>query len=173
MSPRLEGAYSIPRQGLDVLPTLTLHALLQVTSTARRVHCVRDSFTGPRAMTSSARRGTLHSPAAPASRQRVVGSAASNQIQHTVGTYETLRPGRDRLAVSHPTNEETVMARPSKGKRVGVTAKIPLADFEKMDRFSQITGVTKNDFVADLITKGLAEIDIDELEGQDQLPMSA
>lgn len=53
------------------------------------------------------------------------------------------------------------MGRPHKGDRVGVTAKIPRAYFDKLDRITQTTGETKNDFVAALIIEGL-----DMIEGQ-------
>lgn len=50
--------------------------------------------------------------------------------------------------------------RPSKGDRVAVTAKIPRADFEKLDRFVRLTGQTKLEYIAALIIKELDTIDI-------------
>lgn len=54
--------------------------------------------------------------------------------------------------------------RPHKGDRVGVTAKIPRAYFEKLDRITQTTGETKNDFVVALIIEGLDMIEMQEVE---------
>lgn len=65
------------------------------------------------------------------------------------------------------------MTRPYKGDRVSLTTKIPRAYYEKLNRLSAATGETKVDYIASLITKDLDTIDVDALEGQEPLPLSA
>ncbi|MGJ9426851.1 hypothetical protein ACHABX_13535 [Nesterenkonia halotolerans] len=68
---------------------------------------------------------------------------------------------------THPhkaAQEETVMARPSKGDRVGVTTKVPRGYFEKLDRLTRATGETKVDYIAALVIKDLDTIDIQAVE---------
>lgn len=70
---------------------------------------------------------------------------------------------RADLAFLRATKEAPV-GRPYKEHRVGVTAKIPRAYFEKLDRITQTTGQTKNDFVAALIIEGLDMIEVQAME---------
>lgn len=65
------------------------------------------------------------------------------------------------------------MTRPYKGDRVSITTKVPRAYYEKMNRLSAATGQTKVDYIAKLIMADLDTIDIDALEGQEPLPMTA
>lgn len=65
------------------------------------------------------------------------------------------------------------MTRPYKGDRVSLTTKIPRAYYDKLSRLSAATGETKVDYIAALIIKDLDTIDIDSVEGQEPLPMSA
>lgn len=65
------------------------------------------------------------------------------------------------------------MTRPYKGDRVSLTTKIPRAYYDKLNRLSAATGETKVDYIAALIVKDLDTIDINAVEGQEPLPMSA
>lgn len=65
------------------------------------------------------------------------------------------------------------MTRPYKGDRVSLTTKVPRAYYDKMNRLSAATGQTKVDYIASLIMADLDTIDIDALEGQEPLPLSA
>lgn len=65
------------------------------------------------------------------------------------------------------------MTRPYKGDRVSITTKVPRAYYEKMNRLSAATGMTKVDYIAKLILADLDTIDVDALEGQEPLPLSA
>lgn len=66
------------------------------------------------------------------------------------------------------------MAQPHKGDRQQVAARIDRKDFEKLDRYVELTGTTKSDFLRDLLLARLAEIDLDALhENQEQLPITA
>ncbi|MBO0596755.1 hypothetical protein I2485_15005 [Nesterenkonia sp. E16_7] len=65
------------------------------------------------------------------------------------------------------------MTRPYKGDRVSLTTKIPRAYYDKLNRLSAATGETKVDYIAALIIKDLDTLDIDAVEGQEPLPMSA
>lgn len=66
------------------------------------------------------------------------------------------------------------MAQPHKGDRHQVATRILREDFDKLNRYVELTGTTKNDFLRDLLLDRLAEIDLDALnEGQDKLPLTA
>lgn len=65
------------------------------------------------------------------------------------------------------------MARPYRGDRVQVTTKLPVTAFEKLERYVNATGQKKQDFTSAVILAALERIDIDKIEGQEQLPMSA
>lgn len=65
------------------------------------------------------------------------------------------------------------MARPYKGDRMLVTSRLPRGYFDKLTRITAATGQTKLDFVADAVMKEIDSIDVDALEGQDPLPLSA
>lgn len=154
MTPRLSGAYPRACQGLDVF-TVAPCALLHQKSTRPRVRRVAA--------------GAELSPLTHA----LPGHPCAWSDPTRLIAYVSNGLGRDRLAVSHPRHKETVMPRPYKGDRVALTTKVPRSYFEKLDRLSHITGETKVDYIAALIVKDLDAIDINELEGQEQLPMSA
>ena len=65
------------------------------------------------------------------------------------------------------------MAQPHKGPREQVATRIERAQFEKLDRYVTVTGTTKSDFLRDLLLARLHEIDVDALEGQETLPLTA
>lgn len=65
------------------------------------------------------------------------------------------------------------MARPSKGERLALTSKLPAAYGDKLERYCAVTGETKQDFSAAAIMRALDDVDIDALEGQEPLPMTA
>lgn len=65
------------------------------------------------------------------------------------------------------------MARPYKGDRHVVTAKIPRADADKLQKVVELTAETRSDIVARLLHEHLKAIDIDALERrQEALPIA-
>ncbi|MCH6472457.1 hypothetical protein [Sinomonas terrae] len=65
------------------------------------------------------------------------------------------------------------MARPYKGDRHVVTAKIPRADADKLQKVVELTAETRSDIVARLLHEHLKSIDIDALERhQEALPIA-
>lgn len=66
------------------------------------------------------------------------------------------------------------MPTPSKGERTLVTARIPQDYFTKLDRYVKAAGLSKNDFIADLIVRSLDDVDLADVERtQERLPMTA
>ncbi|GAB3186119.1 hypothetical protein GCM10027060_26440 [Nesterenkonia halophila] len=66
------------------------------------------------------------------------------------------------------------MPTPSKGDRTLVTARISQDHFTKLDRYVKAAGISKNDFIADLVVEALDDIDLDDVEhDQERLPLSA
>lgn len=66
------------------------------------------------------------------------------------------------------------MAQPHKGDRQQIATRIPRKDFNKLHRYVELTGTTKNDFIRDVLLERLAEIDLDALnENQGKLPLTA
>lgn len=65
------------------------------------------------------------------------------------------------------------MTRPYKGDRVSLTTKVPRAYYEKLDRLSRVRGQTKVDYIANLITRDLDQIDVEAEEGQESFPLTA
>lgn len=68
------------------------------------------------------------------------------------------------------------MPTPSKGDRRLVTTRIPVAYFDKLTRYCQITGTSKSDFLGDVLIKALDEVDLSALEharNQEKLPVAA
>lgn len=55
------------------------------------------------------------------------------------------------------------MAYPHKGERALVGGRIPLPYYRKLNAVMEAKGMTKNDFIADLIMQRLDEIDLDEV----------
>lgn len=66
------------------------------------------------------------------------------------------------------------MPQPSKGDRVVVTARIPGDYFKKLDQYVKATNVSKTDFINDLVTTALDDIDVENINPQqERLKMSA
>lgn len=66
------------------------------------------------------------------------------------------------------------MPRPSRGDRVVVTARLPRSYYSKLERYVQITGATKTDFITEAVTKELDGVDIENLDHQqERLPLTA
>lgn len=66
------------------------------------------------------------------------------------------------------------MVRPNKGDRQMVATRIPRQDYNKLNRYVELTGTTKNDFIRDVLLERLAEIDLNALnENQGKLPLTA
>lgn len=66
------------------------------------------------------------------------------------------------------------MPTPSKGDRTLVTARISNAHFKKLDEYIKAVGISKSDFIADLIVGALNEINLDDIHrDQERLPLSA
>lgn len=65
------------------------------------------------------------------------------------------------------------MARPSKGERLALTSKLPTAYGDKLERYCAATGETKQDFSSRAIMRALDDVDIESLEGQEALPLTA
>lgn len=66
------------------------------------------------------------------------------------------------------------MPTPSKGPRTLVTARISQPYFDKLDQYVGLVGTSKSDFIADLITNALDDIDLDHVQqNQEKLPLSA
>lgn len=66
------------------------------------------------------------------------------------------------------------MVRPNKGDRQMVATRIPRQDYNKLNRYVELAGTTKNDFIRDVLLERLAEIDLDALnENQGKLPLTA
>ena len=62
----------------------------------------------------------------------------------------------------------------SKGDRIQVSSRLGLPYFEKLTRYLEITGESKNDYVRALIIRDLDSIDLEALErDQQRLPISA
>ncbi|WP_044496430.1 hypothetical protein [Nesterenkonia massiliensis] len=62
----------------------------------------------------------------------------------------------------------------SKGDRIQVSSRLELPYFEKLTRYLEITGESKNDYVRALIIRDLDSIDLEALErDQQRLPISA
>lgn len=67
-----------------------------------------------------------------------------------------------------------IMVRPNKGDRQMVATRIPRQDYNKLNRYVELTGTTKNDFIRDVLLERLAEIDLNALnENQGKLPLTA
>lgn len=61
-----------------------------------------------------------------------------------------------------------------KGERVVVTARIPQRYHRKLDQVVHTTGVSKSDFITELITTALDDIDVENLDPQqDRLKIPA
>ena len=55
-----------------------------------------------------------------------------------------------------------------------VATRIPRQDYNKLNRYVELTGTSKNDFIRDVLLERLAEIDLDALnENQGKLPLTA
>lgn len=66
------------------------------------------------------------------------------------------------------------MPQHNKGDRPLVGARVPRPYSTKLDRYVEIVGLTKSDYVAGLIMADLDQIDLDNLEQhQEPLPLSA
>jgi len=66
------------------------------------------------------------------------------------------------------------MAYPSKGDRQQVSTRISRSYYEKMNEYVEAIGITKNDFIHDLIVDRLEEIDVAALHpDQEELPLTA
>lgn len=63
--------------------------------------------------------------------------------------------------------------RPYKGERLSVTVKVPMAYGKKLERYCEVTGQTKQDVTALAVMEALDEIDLEAVEGQGRLPMTA
>lgn len=65
------------------------------------------------------------------------------------------------------------MPQPHKGDRTYVPARVPTPYAQKMERLRAVTGQTKSDVMAEALALLLDQIDLEAMEGQDRLPMSA
>lgn len=55
-----------------------------------------------------------------------------------------------------------------------VATRLPRQHYNKLNRYVELTGTTKNDFIRDVLLERLAEIDLDGLnEDQGKLPLTA
>lgn len=65
------------------------------------------------------------------------------------------------------------MPQPNKGDRAYVPARVPTPYARKLERLAHATGRFKGDILSDALVEYLDHIDIDEVEGQETLPISA
>lgn len=66
------------------------------------------------------------------------------------------------------------MPTPGKGPRTLVTARISQSYFDKLDQYVALVGTTKSDFIGELITTALDDVDLDHVQqNQEKLPLSA
>lgn len=65
------------------------------------------------------------------------------------------------------------MARPSKGDRLSLTTKLLPPYGDKLERYCAATGETKQDFSERAIMRALDDVDLEAIEGQERLPMTA
>lgn len=66
-----------------------------------------------------------------------------------------------------------VMPQPHKGDRTYVPARVPTPYYRKLERLRMVTGQTKSDIIAEALAAHLDRINLEALEGQEPLPMSA
>jgi len=65
------------------------------------------------------------------------------------------------------------MAQPNKGDRQQVSARISREHYNKMSQYVVLRGISKNDFIHDLIVEALAQINLDAVnKDQTELPMT-
>lgn len=60
-----------------------------------------------------------------------------------------------------------------KGERAYVATRVPAPYYRKLEELKQATGLAKSEIVTEALMKYLDNINIEELEGQEQLPMTA
>lgn len=61
--------------------------------------------------------------------------------------------------------------RPSKGERHVLTTRLPVADAEKLFAIADHQGQSASEFIAHAVAEKLATLDIDTLQGQEELPI--
>lgn len=65
------------------------------------------------------------------------------------------------------------MPQPHKGDRTYVPARVPTPYYRKLERLVQASSRTKSDIISDALVQYLDHIDLDEIEGQEALPLTA
>ncbi|MFK0042388.1 hypothetical protein ACIQTW_21340 [Paenarthrobacter sp. NPDC090517] len=66
------------------------------------------------------------------------------------------------------------MPMPSKGKRHSVTARLPIAEAEKLEAIVKATNDTRGDYIVRLVIAHLATVDLEAVEAkQEALPMAS
>lgn len=70
------------------------------------------------------------------------------------------------------------MGRPRKNRSLepenqGITSSLPIAYFNKLDRYCDLTGQTKLAYIAEVVMRDLDTKDLAALEGQEALPLTA
>lgn len=66
------------------------------------------------------------------------------------------------------------MARPAKGDRPLIGARVERPYSDKLSRYVQLMGTTKSDYVASLIKDAMDQVDLENLEHeQEPLPLTA
>ncbi|MBE0011615.1 hypothetical protein [Arthrobacter sp. AET 35A] len=61
--------------------------------------------------------------------------------------------------------------RPSKGDRHVLTTRIPTAQAEKIFAVADAQGISASSFIAEVMAEKLATIDLEQLTGQETLPL--
>lgn len=62
----------------------------------------------------------------------------------------------------------------SKGDRTLVSTRIPTEHFKKLTAYVEAEGITKSDFLADVLLAALEQVDLENLHtSQERLPLSA
>lgn len=66
------------------------------------------------------------------------------------------------------------MAQPHKGNRHQVATRITTSEFNKLNAYVDFKGMTKNDFIREVLVDALEKIELNALhEDQEQLPITA
>lgn len=70
------------------------------------------------------------------------------------------------------------MGRPRKNhalapKTQGISSTLPIAYFDKLDRYCELTNQTKVAYIAEVVMRDLETKDLAALDGQEALPLSA
>lgn len=65
------------------------------------------------------------------------------------------------------------MPQHNKGDRTYVPSRVPTPYVEKMERIKALTGQSKSDIITEALAAHLDQIDLDAVEGQERLPLSA